>query len=66
MGRGELVRVRAEELEPGRRVRLERRRDLSEVVAVNINDDGVCMIDVDDGSTYVCDPKALLDVEDVP
>lgn len=65
MPRSELVRVRAEDLEPGRRVKLPhtRSRELAEVVYVTHNEAGSCILDTDLG-VYVCSPKQLIDAED--
>jgi hypothetical protein len=63
MPRSELVRVRAEDLEPGRRVRLPRTRGLALVVSVNIDEHGTCLVDTEEG-VYPCAPRDLIDVED--
>jgi dienelactone hydrolase len=59
----ELVRVRAEDLEPGRRVRMPCTIVLSEVVGVRTTIEGMCVADTELGA-YVCDPRCLVDTED--
>jgi hypothetical protein len=62
----DLVRVRAEDLEPGRRVRLDRKRGLQCVISVSLersNAGVTCIVDTEAGA-YVCAPTDLLDAED--
>jgi hypothetical protein len=60
----DLVRVRAEDLEPGRRVRLDRKRGLQCVIsAAHDPATGTFIVDTEAGA-YVCAPTDLLDAED--
>lgn len=65
MPRSELVRVRAEDLEPGRRVRLPGTSCVAEVVSVIVPTDGErrCIVDTDAG-VWVGQPSRLIDAED--
>lgn len=58
-----LVRVRACDLEPGRRVRLPRRRNLQMVVDVTHDEHGTCLVQTDEG-VYPCNNHTLIDAED--
>jgi hypothetical protein len=60
---GELVRVRAIDLEPGRRVRLPRTRELVVVIDVTTDEFRTCLVDTENG-VYPCAPHTLLDAED--
>lgn len=63
MSRGELVRVRADDLEPGRRVRLPRRRGLVVVLDVTEDEFGTYLINTEHG-VYSCERYTLIDAED--
>lgn len=63
MPRCELVRVRAEDLDPGRRVRLPRSRSLTIVVSVEAVDWTRCAVSTEDG-VHVCKRTSLIDAED--
>jgi hypothetical protein len=55
--------VRARDLEPGRRVRLPRRRDLCVVVDVSQDEYGTCLVTTDVG-VCPCNLNTLFDAED--
>lgn len=63
MSRCELVRVRAEDLEPGRRVRLPQTRRLSAVISVEAVDWVRCAVSTEEG-VIVVGRKSFLDAED--
>lgn len=64
MPRGELVAVRAGDLEPGQRIRLPRRRGLVTVIEVRDDEYGTCLVDTEAG-VYPCNHHSLIDAEDV-
>lgn len=63
--KGDLVAVRARDLEPGRRVRLPRTRarELVTVIDVTEDDYGTCLVNTEAG-VYPCDKNTLIDAED--
>ena len=63
MPRNDLVRVRAEDLEPGRRVRLDRKRGLQCVISLSQDEHGTFTVDTEAGA-YVCARTDLIDAED--
>lgn len=63
MPRCELVRMRAEDIDEGRRVRLPKAKHLSIVTGVESVDWVRCAVSTEDG-VHVCKRSALLDVED--
>lgn len=64
MARGDLVLVRAADLETGRRVCLPRSRELVTVVDVTHDEHGTCLVHTDAGGVYPCNNHTLIEAED--